>query len=329
MDQKKANYGDPLHFVAVVEPGDLERKCTLLLESIRAFGGALAGAPCWFVQPRKGGRLARRTHEIFYDLDGRLLAADLNRDWPHYPIANKIFASAFVERLLPHDETLLCFLDSDVVCLREPRDLVLDPQADVGVGPVDRVGRGQQHGAPLNEYWQRVHALCGVEPRQVWTVRTNVEQAEIHAYFNAGLIVGRRRARLYNRWLDALEVARKDEPFRGKQLHNLDQALLAGIVMGQFDRKRVALLNRRYNYPLHLQHELPAENRLPDTDAIVVAHYHGLFYKRACLQELPFAEQHRSWFESRLPIETVWQRQVRRGKRHQSRRASHAAGAKT
>jgi len=82
-----------LHFVAVVEPGDLERKCVLLVESIRTFGGALARSPCWLVQPRRGGRLTRRTMQRFYELDARFVAVDLNRRHreclePRLPIEN-------------------------------------------------------------------------------------------------------------------------------------------------------------------------------------------------------------------------------------------------
>lgn len=303
---------DRLHFVAVVEPGDLERKCTLLLESLRAFGGALAGAPCWFVQPRRGGRLSRRTHAVFYELGARLVACDLNREWTHYPIANKIFASAFVERLLPDRDTVLCFLDSDVACLAEPAELLLDDGVDVGLRPVDRVGRAQRADEPLGEYWRRVLDVCEVPPERTWNVRTVVERVEILGYFNAGTIAARRGAGLFGHWLDALERSRGHGRFLGKQLHNLDQSLLAGVVFRRLERERVRLLGAGYNYPLHLHGELPAESALARSDEIALAHYHGLFYRRRCLDELPLISRHREWLSSRVPIETAWQRQLRR-----------------
>jgi len=301
-----------LHFVAVVEPGDLERKCTLLLESLREFGGELAGAPCWFVQPRRGARLSRRTHRIFYDLDARLVACDLNREWTHYPISNKIFASAFVERLLPSDDTVLCFVDSDIACFAEPSGLLLDDGVDVGLRPVDQVGRGQRADAPLAEYWRRVFDICEVPAGRAWNVRSNVERVEILGYFNAGMIAARRRAGLFGHWLDALQRSREDGPFLGKQLHNLDQSLLAGVVFGRLERERAAILSPGYNYPLHLHAQLPAENAVSRSDEMALAHYHGLFYKRQGLDGLPFTKRHRAWLDSRVPIETMWQRQVRR-----------------
>jgi len=316
---------DSLHFVAVVEPGDLERKCVLLVESIRTFGGALARSPCWLVQPRKGGRLTRRTMERFYELDARFVAVDLNRDWPHYPIANKIFATAFVERLLADDDAVLCFLDSDIVCLAEPSDLLLEPRHDVGLVPVDKVGRGQPAGEAINDYWRRIYDICGVDPERVWSVRTSVERAEIAAYFNAGMIAARRRFGLFNRWLEALARAGEAGPFERKQLHNLDQALLAGIALGQIERERVAILGSGYNYPLHLHEELAHGVAAADTERIPLAHYHGLFYKRACLDRLPFARRHREWLEPRLPIESLWQRQIRRTNRRRSKTAAGGA----
>jgi hypothetical protein len=146
-----------------------------------------------------------------------------------------------------------------------------------------------------------------------------VERTEILAYFNAGMIAGRRRLGLFGRWLEALEKSGSAGPLERKQLHNLDQALLAGIVLGQVERSRVAVLGPEYNYPLHLFDELPGEIAVSDTDAIVLAHYHGLFYRRECLTALPFAKRHREWLEPRLPIETVWQRQARRVARHRNR----------
>jgi hypothetical protein len=157
-------------------------------------------------------------------------------------------------------------------------------------------------------------------------VRTNVERTEILAYFNAGMIAGRRRLGLFGRWLEALERAGAAGPFQRKQLHNLDQALLAGIVLGQVERSRVAILGPDYNYPLHLHDQLPSEIAVADTDAIALAHYHGLFYGRACLRELPFAERHRQWLAPRLPIETIWQRQVRRGTKRRHRTAAPERG---
>jgi hypothetical protein len=305
-----------LQFVAVLESGDLERKCALLLRSIREFGGPWSDAPCWFVQPRRGPLPVRRTRDVLFRMDARFVACDLNRDWTHYPIANKILAAAFVERLLPADETVLCFLDSDMICLGPPRDLLLDGRFDVGIRPVDRVGRAQRAGEPLDEYWKRVLEICGADPGDAWTVRTVVERVEILACFNAGLIASRCRAALFRHWAEALGRARRAGPFLGKQLRNLDQALLAGVVLRHVPRERVNLLGPSYNYPLHLQDELPAETAAASTEQIALAHYHGLFDDRACLATLPWAERHRHWLDPRLPIAPRWQRPFRRIRRH-------------
>jgi hypothetical protein len=305
-----------VHFVAVVEPGDLERKCVLLLESIRRFGGSMARFPVWFVQPRKGGRLSDRTQRVFFDLDARLLIADLNREWHHYPIANKILASAFVESLLPADETVLCFLDSDIACLGEPTDLLLDGRFDTALRPVDQVGVGQRVNASLSDYWKRVFRLCNVDPDAAWPVRTSVELTEVLVYFNAGVIASRCRLGLFRLWADALERSKHAGPFLGNQLHNLDQALLAGIIVKHVPRTRIGILSSPYNYPLHLQDQLPESCAVRSSGEIALAHYHELFYRRDCLERLPLTPGHREWLDARLPIETRWQRQVRRIRRH-------------
>ena len=292
-----------LAFLACAERGRLEPQTLLLVRSIRRWGGRFRDAPVWTFQPRAGTEVSGATAAALRDLSVTHVTERLNERFPDYGIANKVFACAWAEEHVPAD--VLVFLDSDSVLLGEPAALDLPPGTDAAVRPVDRKHQGSTGPSdPHDAFWRAAYTATGVRGEP--SVRTTVDDEEIRAYFNAGLVAARRDAGVMTRWrehflrlMDASLV-----PPHGR-ITFLDQVALATALADTMPRVRIP--DATHNYPLPLRPILPRALRETPLDAMVHVHYHKWFQRPGFLREIsppldPRAERFR-WLEERLPLE--------------------------
>lgn len=308
-----------IRFVACAERGPLEEKALLLVRSIRRFGGRWADAPIDTFAPRAGHDLSPAVRRAL-EADGVTHHDEvLNRDFGHYPIANKIFAAARAEELAGED--IVVFLDTDTVILSEPAALALPDGIDAAVRPVEfhrwrepaegdprwatrhRRASSAGDGDPADEYWLRMYALCGVEARPF--VETSCDRMRIRAYANSGLVAARRTAGIFARWRsDFLTLAAAGHHPRGGDLHYLDQLSLAATLARIWDR--VQLLDGRYNYPLVGRPLLGEPLRSARLDQLVHVHYNRYFHVDGFLASLePPVERDGAvapWLQQQLPL---------------------------
>ena len=108
-------------FLICVERGRLESEALLLVESLRAWGGAQAEAPVYAFAPRRGHEPEPATADRLAELGATLIAEPLVERFADIPTFNKVSVSAWAERELDH-ETLV-FTDSDTVFVGEPAEL--------------------------------------------------------------------------------------------------------------------------------------------------------------------------------------------------------------
>src|SRR5690606_3560908 len=115
----------------------------------------------------------------------------------------------------------------------------------------------------------------------VWKVNTTVNNTEILAYFNSGVIFSNPRSLLFSAWLKNFEFVCKDKrayQLRHLEYYFLEQALLSGTILGQLSRDKVKILDYKFNYSLnfHSQFEDKQGNNLNE---IRILHYRSSFYK--------------------------------------------------
>jgi hypothetical protein len=296
-------------FVAVTEAGNLENQSALLFRSIRKYCGRFKDAPIHSFQPRKGPPLKNETLTLFRELGVEHHTEELNKTFTIHPISNKVFMSAYAEKIL--DVDLIVSLDSDTLFLSEPKSFLLAPDRDVAVRPVDNKIIGSTGpGDPNDAYWRKVYSLCSVpEPP---FVRTTVDGKRIRAYFQAGLVVVRRRAGIFRQWQESLEkliAADHLYPVRHKPntVMIVDQISLAATLIKHFDR--LHFLPMTYNYPLPKRARLaPPFNRI-GLEELVHIHYHRWFNKPGFLASLESplnrnAESYR-WMDGFLPFSPI------------------------
>jgi hypothetical protein len=296
-------------FIMCVERGYLEDQTKLLCKSIRQYCGRYKDSSIYTFQPRKGTEIADETLAALKQLDVTHITENINADHPDYPIGNKIFVSAWAERNL--DEDILVFVDSDSFFCNEPSAFELPEGIDAAVRPVDRkrkgsFGEGDFHDA----YWQKLYEICGVTARPF--VRTTLDNEEIRAYFNAGLMVCRRSANLYQLWeenfLKLMELGHVLVKEDGKTwVRNMDQFSLAATFSNNF--QAIDILDERYNYPLPQRSHTKSSMGTAQLSELIHVHYHRWFNKPDFLHLVRPAldpnDEIFAWLEPQLPLDPV------------------------
>jgi hypothetical protein len=289
-----------LAFLACVERGPLEGQTVLLCRSIRHYAGRFRDAPIYAIQTRAGHEIADSTASELDALDVRCVSEDLNRDFAHYPVGNKILACSWAEEALDHD--VLVFLDSDTVFTGEPEALHLSEGIDVAVRPAHSVGHNcSGPGHPMDPYWRRVYTQLGVtNERYVETELGTVTRA----YFSAGLLAVRRQAGLLRRWESDFRSLVAENCLPESGIARADEIALAAVISRA--EERVTLLDGRYNYLIFKRDQLLPPWDRAELDDLIHIHYRRKFAETGFLRRLqpPLSADSPAlaWLESFLPL---------------------------
>lgn len=201
-----------------------------LVESLRRFGGGLSEADVIAVRPRPGPPLAPATRRAMIDLGVRYLDARpaTPYTWHHY--MNKPQALVAAEAVADTDQML--WLDSDVLILQEPADLVLADGIDFAASAPDSgiVGSGGDDDAN-DPFWRRTAAAMGMRVDDLPWLTTG-DGHRVRFYMNAGVFAYRRSAALGSAFVRDFErvlgqgVARSHD-----EVHYIDQVVLGLTVL--------------------------------------------------------------------------------------------------
>jgi hypothetical protein len=298
--------GKGLSFLLCVEAGPLEPQSLLLVRSIRRWAGRYADAPIHAFRPREGPRLAAETYDAFDQLGVVVHEEVLNRDHHDYVHANTIYVLRRAEEIL--DQEVIAFCDSDKVFLSEPSAFGLQPGIDAAVtGPyyLSRAGYGGKSsgpGHPADPYWRRLYELAAASEEPYVTGLEDGKR--MRAFWNGGLVVFRRSARLGRAWLELFERALDAGHIPEGGIQNLDELTLSALLARE--PQTVLQLDPPYNYNLHRRARLPEPWRSLELDELVSIHYHSWFNHERLLDEIqpPFREdsERYRWLQEILPL---------------------------
>jgi len=270
---------DRVTFVICTEPGPLERKSVMLVKTLRRFGGRFASCPVLSYSPREGRAPGDDTLDFFGRAGVQPVVAPLNRDFPEYGFANKVFACAHAERERPSDRFV--FLDSDTFVLREPAALLADRDDVARLRPVEKRLAGSTGSDENAAYWRSLFEEAGVASPVL--VETTLTGERIFGYWNAGVVSGPGRAGFFRHWLDTFRTLIEKDLVHPDGMTFMDQIALA--LTAHADAYRVRELPPRYNVPVdaHLRaggeepEGSPGERHGCPPDEVVIAHYHKIF----------------------------------------------------
>jgi hypothetical protein len=305
-----------VEFFLIAEAGLLEQQAALLCESIRLFGGSLAGSKITVVSPRGTRRPSPTTLRGLDKLDVEYLPIEIDSRCPEYGTSFRVHAAAHIERR--SGPAIVVQLDSDTLFVREPILLAKDRPA--AARPVDTKGMCTTGpGDEFDPYWRDLCSVAGVDYERIPVLDTTIERLAVKASYNGGLVAARRADALFQHTEEIFDrlVAADLRPWRdrghlvksgagmvsetGSAYWGTSQAALslAAVNNGQ----AVDLLPSSYNYPLHLMDRASVIDLPP-----VHIHYHWLasdpdFSPTAMLDpRLGLPRPVRAWLLSRLPL---------------------------
>jgi hypothetical protein len=307
---------EEIEFYVVAEAGILEAQAILLCESIRLFAGRYATAAITVVSPRADRRPSPASLKRLAALGADYLALEVESCCAEYSTAIRVHVTPIVVRR--PGPAILVQLDSDTLFLGEP-DLAL-AGADIAARPADlkTICTGGA-GDPMDGYWRRLCALCGVDYDLIPTVVTTVDQAPIRAAYNGGLIAVRRDCGVFERteanFLRLIAANLRPRPGtdlrfdtgtgivagRGAEFWGTTQAAFS--LAAAAGRHPVRILPASHNLPLNLFDDIAAPAVPP-----IHVHYHWLA-NAGRVQRNPLLDGRlhlppaaRAWLADRLPL---------------------------
>jgi hypothetical protein len=277
------------------------RHALLIAQSLRAFGGSLAGSPVMALVPLgsvPGAELEAGMRACGVTAVPYALAEPLNA----VLLAERAAGAAQAEAEAQEIARCLVWLDSDSLIVREPIGLHIPPEARIGCRPVDL----QLIGSPWEEkpdaFWEAIYEGCGVERNRIFRVSTTVEGRAVRAYFNAGCLVVRPEARLLRRWQAAILTLVGRDEFRalsGREGLFFHQAVLAGTLLSTLRQDEIAELPPTVSYPLHLHGRVPKERRPASLRDVESCRYESVFDHEDWASRVPVDEGLHAWLEAR------------------------------
>ena len=287
-----------LAFVICTEAGSLEEQAVLFSESIRRWGGSRADSRILSVEPRGPSGLRDATLTALEGLGVEHRVEALNKDFPKYPIANKVLTAAWAEEYLTEDVVAIC--DTDTFFVNDPVRLQLEWGA--AARPVGQKKRGSTGPEDKNDpYWERMYELCGVDARPF--TETTRAGTQIRAYFNSGLVAVRRDEGILASWLEDFLTLMDAKHFPDDGRRNMDQLAMAATMARIWDR--VEVLDAPYNYMLRRRPRMPEPDRSLPLEELVQVHYRKWLHVPGFVDELkpplPDGERLR-WLKERLPL---------------------------
>jgi hypothetical protein len=277
--------------VACIEGGVLEAQALLLFESIRQYAGRFRDCPIYALSPRSGHGISNHARDKLDQLSVTYIDEVLNTECQEYGSANRVAAASYIEKMYPHE--ILVVLDSDTLFLREPDRILLAPDVDAAVRPVDIKGMCTDGPAdPFDGYWRDLCRCCDVDYEEIPWTETFVDRHRIKASYNGGLVIVRTKLGILQDWAEFFFASVRQrltphaEEWRlrsgvgwidsaASRLWGSNQAALSLAIWS--NTRRVQELPPTYNYPLHSHHQIDSATASGVFPNLVHVHYHWLF----------------------------------------------------
>jgi hypothetical protein len=308
-------------FVACIEGGVLEAQALLLFESIRQYAGRFRDCSIFALSPRSGHSISDKGRDELDKLRVTYIDAILNTECREYGSANRVAAAAYIEEMYPHE--ILVILDSDTLFLREPERILLSPNIDVAVRPVDVKGMCTTgSGDPFDRYWRDLCLCCGVDYEEVPWLESFVDRQRVKASYNGGLVIVRGGLGILRQWSEFFfaSIRQRLTPYSeewrlrsgvswvdsaASKLWGSNQAALSLAIWSK--TRRVQELPPTYNYPLHSHHQIDQPTAKAVFPHLVHVHYHWLLEEDPSQNPLfdsagPLSLQQREWLRGRSPL---------------------------
>lgn len=263
-------------FTSLSIPPFWENESTLLVESLRTFGGSLAGEP-FLMLTLKGKPLKKKTLKTFSELDVEIAELEMDQEALNFPLSMVPHGAATAEKIVQGRTGLMAWLLPDTLILNEPGAFQLPSHSQLGIRPVHHQNIGSTYSQPPDVFWQRIYQHCDVPEDHLFRMETCYRET-IRPYFNAGILVTRPENELMGHWLETFQRTFQHPDFvpffkKRKYAIFMHQAILAGVILNRLQQNHLVELPESYNYPLHMHQNYPAERQPTSLNQLITARY--------------------------------------------------------
>ncbi len=291
-------------FVTAVRTPAGKATASLMIRSLRNFGGDLGGCPVHVFA------LDPRTESCQGLAGGQVQVEPLELKGPlaSNPFGGKVCACARAEELAPAGTHSLVWIDPACLVVQPPSLFELGDDYDAAFRPVHIRNVGLPPSEPLDAFWKGIYNSVGVADIQV-TTESFVDGVRLRAYYNSHAFAINPALGLMEEWRNHFEKLVSDQAYQSAACADDDhqvflfQAMLSALVAARLDPARVRTLPPAYNYPYHLQDRIPTDRRLEFMDQAVTVTYEDSCLHPEKLVGIKVREPLRTWLEAAFPME--------------------------
>jgi len=286
-------------------------QATMLVRSLRQFGGGLANMPVWiFIREKTGFTPSQRN--VLESLDVQFFHFHIDEDMYRLPFAAKAVAAAEAEKLAEVRNNILAWHDRTGLICHAPWAFQLPEDISFGFRPTDIANIGAPFGQPLPPFWETICDTFNLTAEQLPAITTVIDQVMLHLYINAGLLVVKPENKILNRWAENLRKSYALPEF--KRFYQEDQryaifmhqaALTAAVVQQTSPEERV-ILPDDYLFSVDNFFDYPEEIRPQKLDDIVTGRFHEFFSLDDWEKMIHASPELIGWFWSELAAGPYW-----------------------
>lgn len=287
-------------FFTVLRSVHAEAKVSMLVDSLRSFGGFMAGCPIWiFTSSRYEGIPTGISVEA-----NDFIPLPEAEGTEGYPFAEKVLACSLAERMAAGKFQTIIWIAPDCLIIRPPQLLDLGSEVDAAVRPVHLQNIGLTVDEPLNGYWGEIYNTLGSsEPTLV--VESFVDARSLRPYFNTHAFAITPDIGLAVQWFEEFQALVLNRNFQKDFCADLQdkvflhQAVWSALLATALDRDRMRVLPSEYNYPYNLQAIIPEKRKVGRLNELVTIAYEERPLDPVLMDDIEVDEPLRTWLLNR------------------------------
>ncbi len=270
---------EPLVFTTFVEFPDELARLSVMVESLRTFGGRYRAAPFWAYIADEILAADPEALDAAQALGADIRTISIPDDAAWYFLSRKVFAAAHAEKEAAGGAGILARLDPDTIFIDEPAEFVLPAGKVLGWRTVFHRNISPLFNESLDEYWARAYEVMGINEASVFPMITPADNDRIRPYFQAGCVVVRPERGIMKKWEEMLISLARDpsikEICRGDRLKRTFtfQVALIGAILNSVDRSEMHPFSDRINYPIFFKEMFGGKKDFHDITDMVTIRY--------------------------------------------------------
>jgi hypothetical protein len=219
-----------------------------------------------------------------------------------FPFAAKVMAAAFLEAQAQGEAERLVYMDRDTIVLQEPAEFLIPAGQVLGYRPVHHRLIGSAWDQAVDPFWKLVYEVCNVPLDHLFPMVTHAGE-RIRPYFNAGVYSIRPERGLLAQWRDLFfncyRLPQFNAYYEKDQLYAIfiHQAIFTGILLQNLKADEMLEFSPKINYPLHLQEDIPPDQRPALIDELVTVRYERIFDESGWAR-FAMSENLKNWLEA-------------------------------